>query len=278
LLSGELAALGAAVIWAYASVAYRPFVERHGAVRVNVMRTLYAAIASAVPAVILGIMRPASLWALASGALSLGAGDTMYLASIGSVGVSVAAPVSYTFIIMAEVMALAVGERPTLPLLLGGILVVVGVALISRGPMGRLRPSGVALALGAAVAWASGWVMIRVADVGGLSPVSTAFLRVSAALAILAAVSAVRGGGLRGTLKGTVRTRLPIVAAADLAGGSALFALAIGVTGVDRSMVIVGSMPLIAQAIAWASGSERPSALEVAGAALVTLAVALAFA
>jgi len=71
-----------------------------------------------------------------------------------------------------------------------------------------------------------------------------------------------------------VRTRLPIVAAADLAGGSALFALAIGVTGVNRSMVIVGSMPLIAQAIIWASGSERPSAFEVAGAVLVTLAVA----
>jgi DME family drug/metabolite transporter len=34
------------VAWAYASVAYRPFIERHGALRVNVMRALYAAIAS----------------------------------------------------------------------------------------------------------------------------------------------------------------------------------------------------------------------------------------
>jgi len=43
-------------------------------------------------------------------------------------------------------------------------------------------------------------------------------------------------------------------------------------------MVIVGSMPLMAaQGIAWATGSERPSALEVAGAVMVTLAVALAF-
>ncbi|MFP3265596.1 MAG: hypothetical protein RXO54_07170 [Acidilobus sp.] len=71
---------------------------------------------------------------------------------------------------------------------------------------------------------------------------------------------------------------LPLVAAADLAGGSALFALAIGVAGVYRSMVVVGSMPLMAQGIAWAAGSERPSAFEVAGAALVTAGVAMAFA
>ncbi|AMD30706.1 hypothetical protein [Acidilobus sp. 7A] len=61
-------------------------------------------------------------------------------------------------------------------------------------------------------------------------------------------------------------------------GGSALFALAIGVAGVYRSMVVVGSMPLMAQGIAWAAGSERPSALEVAGAVLVTAGVAMAFA
>jgi len=265
------------VVWAYASVAYRPFIERHGALRVNVMRALYAAIASVIPAVILGILTPAALWALAGGALSLGAGDTMYLASIGLVGVSVAAPVSYTFIIMAEVMALAIGERPTPLLIAGGALVVLGVTLISRGPRGRLRPRGVALALGAAAAWASGWVMIRVADVGGLSPISAAFLRVSAAGLILALIAVARGGGLTKTLMSTARTRLPIVAAADLAGGSALFALALGLIGVDRSMVIVGSMPLMAQGIAWATGSERPSALEVAGAVMVTLAVALAF-
>jgi DME family drug/metabolite transporter len=155
--------------------------------------------------------------------------------------------------------------------------VVLGVTLISRGPRGRLRPRGVALALGAAVAWASGWVMIRVADVGGLSPISAAFLRVSVAGLILALVAVARGGGLTKTLTSTARTRLPIVAAVDLAGGSALFALALGLIGVDRSMVIVGSMPLMAQGIAWATGSERPSALEVAGAVLVALAVVLAF-
>ncbi|MCI4460323.1 MAG: EamA family transporter [Acidilobus sp.] len=241
------------------------------------MRALYAAIASVIPAVISGILTPAALWALAGGVLSLGAGDTMYLASIGLVGVSVAAPVSYTFIIMAEVMALAIGERPTPLLIAGGALVVLGVTLISRGPRGRLRPRGVALALGAAVAWASGWVMIRVADVGGLSPISAAFLRVSVAGLILALVAVARGGGLTKTLTSTARTRLPIVAAVDLAGGSALFALALGLIGVDRSMVIVGSMPLMAQGIAWATGSERPSALEVAGAVLVALAVVLAF-
>jgi len=50
------------------------------------------------------------------------------------------------------------------------------------------------------------------------------------------------------------------------------------VAGVYRSMVVVGSMPLMAQGIAWAAGSERPSALEVARAALVTAGVAMAFA
>lgn len=274
---GELAALSSAVTWAYASVAYKPFIERYGPLRVNVLRTLYASIAALAPALLLGLDRPAALWAMMSGALSLGAGDTMYLASIGLVGVSVAGPVSYTFIIIAEVMAIAVGERLT-PLLAGaGVLVLLGVTLVSWGPRGRARPLGVLLALGAALAWASGWVMIRVADVGGLSPVSSAFLRAATASLILSAVGAVRGERVGEALRGTIGTRLPLVAAADLAGGSALFALAIWVAGVDKSMVIIGSMPLFAQAMAWATGAERPSALEVAGASMVVAAVAMAF-
>ncbi|MGC9072060.1 MAG: DMT family transporter, partial [Acidilobus sp.] len=226
---GELAALSAALVWAYASVTYKPFVQRYGPMRVNVMRMFYASVAALVPALIIGVAKSASLWAMASGALSLGAGDTMYLASIGMVGVSVAAPVSYTFIILGEVMALSVGERPTLLLALGGVMVVVGVTLISRGPRGRARPLGIVLALAAAIAWAAGWVMIRVADVGGLSPIVAAFLRVATAGIVLAAVTSMREGGLRWALAETARTRLPLVAAADLAGGSALFAQALGV-------------------------------------------------
>ncbi len=276
-LIGEAAALSAALVWAYASVAYKPFIERYGALRVNVMRTLYASLAAVVPSVLLGLERPAALWAMASGAVSLGAGDTMYLASIGLVGVSVAVPVSYTFIILGELMAIAVGERLTPLLALGGVLVLAGTALVSRGPRGRARPAGIALALAAAVAWALGWVMIRVADVGGLSPVSSAFLRAATAGLILAALGFARGERLGEAFRSTVTTRLPLVAAADLAGGSALFALALGVAGVDRSMVVIGSMPLFAQAIAWASGSERPSLVEVAGATLIVVAVAMAF-
>ncbi|MGC9113381.1 MAG: DMT family transporter, partial [Acidilobus sp.] len=90
---------------------------------------------------------------------------------------------------MGKALAAAIGERPTIAPLIGGLMVVLGVAMISRGQGGGRAPQGVLPALGLQPAWASGWVMIRPADVGGLNPVASAFLRASTAGLVLSGVA-----------------------------------------------------------------------------------------
>ncbi|ADL19121.1 hypothetical protein ASAC_0715 [Acidilobus saccharovorans 345-15] len=281
---GDAAALATAMIWAYASLAYKPFIARLGALRTNVMRMLYASLATLPFALALMTFKEGEAFAVLSGVLSLSVGDTMYLASIGSAGLSVAAPLSYTYVILAEVIStVLLGERLTPGLAAAGALIVAGVALISVGPGGRASPRGVAMALGASGAWALGQVMIGLADAGGVPPVVIAFLRVAASGALLAAglklAARLRGGdaGLMSALRRTARSSLPLVAALDLGLGVTLFALSVRASGFDQAVVIVSSLPLFAQLMAWLSGAERPRPTEVAGAAAVVVAVAVAF-
>lgn len=277
-LLGGAAALLTAIIWAYVSVAYKPFIARLGALRTNVMRMLYAALLTAPFAAVAMSPRPGLAYAAASGALSLSVGDTLYLSSIGASGVSVAAPVSYTYVVVAELLSEPLlHERPAPPLIAASVMVFLGVLLISRGPGGRASPKGVAYALGASLAWSLGQVLIGLADVAGVSPVATAFVRATASGAVLAAASAAAGKDVRGALRQTVGSWLPLLAAADLGLGVALFAYSVEASGFDQAVVIVSSLPLFAQLIAWASGSERPRPAEVAGAAVIVAAVAVAF-
>ena len=276
---GGAAALSTAAIWAYVSVAYKKYVRELGPLRTNVMRMLYASIATAPLAALLLRPGPGAAYALASGVLSLGVGDTLYLSSIGAAGVSVAAPVSYTYVVLAELISAPLLREPLSPgLLAAAALVVAGVALISRGPGGGAPLRGVLYALGAAAAWSLGQVLIGAADVAGLSPVAIAFLRASASGAALSAVAEARGGGLGDAVRSTWRTPLPLLAAADLGLGVSLFAASISLLDFDRAVVLVSSLPLFAQLMAWASGSERPRPAEVAGAAAVVAAVVVAFA
>lgn len=283
-LPGDAAALATAVIWAYASLAYKPFIVRLGALRTNVMRMLYASLATLPFAVALMTFKEGEAFAVLSGVLSLSVGDTLYLASIGSAGLSVAAPLSYTYVILAEMMSVPVlGERLTPGLAAAGALIVAGVTLISAGPGGRASPRGVAMALGASAAWALGQVMIGLADAGGVPPVVIAFLRVAASgglLALglkLAAYARGNDSGLLIALRKTVRSSLPLVAALDLGLGVTLFAFSVSASGFDQAVVLVSSLPLFAQLMAWLSGAERPRPTEVAGAAAVVAAVAVAF-
>jgi DME family drug/metabolite transporter len=66
------------------------------------------------------------------------------------------------------------------------------------------------------------------------------------------------------------------VSALDLGLGVTLFALSVRASGFDQAVVLVSSLPLFAQLIAWLSGAERPRPTEVAGAAAVVVAVAVA--
>ncbi len=99
-------ALAAAVIWAYASIAYRDFMVGLGVIRLNVLRMIYASLALLVPpSLVLGIT-PAAAYGAVSGVLSLALGDSLYLRGIKAAGVSTALPpAAYSYIVMEQFVA-----------------------------------------------------------------------------------------------------------------------------------------------------------------------------
>lgn len=205
-------------------------------------------------------------------------GDSLYLFSINySGGVSIAAPVSYTYIPLTVVFAVFLGEQLTITKLLASILLIPGVYLLSRSGSSRREIKGLFLGLGAALAWAAGQSMIKVADItGGLNPISIAFTRVAAAGIVLLVINYFMGNNIAGgAIRGTVRSYLPIIAVLDLGLGVALFAFSMDLIGLGLTVILTGTMPLIAQLMSSAMGREKFSVVKFLGALVIVMAIVL---
>ncbi|ABW01140.1 DMT family transporter [Caldivirga maquilingensis] len=268
-------ALSTAFIWAWASVTYKDFMSRLNPLTVNFLRMLYTTIALAIPAALIGF-NAGAMWGSLSGLLSLALGDSMYLMAINYTGVSVAAPISYSYIPLSVLMATLLGEPLTILKVTSGLLIMLGVYMLSRERT-KVTLRGVTLALGTAVAWALGQTMIKVADVNGLNPVSIAFIRVATAGLVLLLVNHMMHNNLATAIKATIRTRLPLVAVLDLGIGVALFAYSVNLIGLGLTVIVTGCMPLIAQVMAKFMVGERITVTKITGAVVIVLAITTAF-
>ncbi len=88
---GETAALGAAFLWALASVCFRVIGQSIPPVRMNLLKNilagfLFAATLSATGGVFTGLDRRSILIFLASGAVGIGIGDSAYFAALQAIG------------------------------------------------------------------------------------------------------------------------------------------------------------------------------------------------
>jgi len=270
-----LPAFTTAFIWAWASIVYGDFMKSINPLTVNFLRMLYASLILLIPAIVFGF-NAGAVWGSLSGLLSLAVGDSLYLMSINYSGVSIAAPVSYTYIPIAVLMATLLGEPLTIYKVVSGLLVVLGVYLLSRERT-KVMIRGVALALGAAMAWAVGQTMIKVADISGLNPITLAFTRVATAGVVLLVINYVTHNDIAKAVKSTVRTRLPLFSVLDLGVGVALYAYSMDLVGLGLTVILTGSMPLIAQAMSSLMGREKLTVAKLLGAVVIVLAITIIF-
>ena len=268
-------ALVAAFIWAWASIVYGDFMRGINPITVNFLRMLYASLILLIPAIVFGF-NAGAVWGSLSGLLSLAVGDSLYLMSINYSGVSIAAPVSYTYIPIAVLMATLLGEPLTIYRVVSGLLAVLGIYLLSRERT-RITIRGIALALGAAMAWAVGQTMIKVADISGLNPITLAFTRVATAGIILLIINYAMRNDITTAIRSTARTRLPLVAVLDLGVGVALYAYSVGLIGLGLTVIMTGSMPLIAQAMSHVMRREKLTPMKLLGAVIIVTAIVAAF-
>ncbi len=269
-LVGVGAALTAATIWALVIFLYKRHMERLGATAVNFSRLLYVTLLMA-PAT--AFVQPVpGLWAaVASGLVTLVVGDSLYFYAIHKVGGSVAAPLAYIYVVVAQYFAFLLGENVSQWLVLSSLLVVLGVAFLARGGEARLSPLGIATAVAAAVMWSLGMTAVKLATMGAVHPAVIAYLRSASACIALGIYLAVKRQ-LR------VVKSLPFAVASllDLGAGSALFAFSVDAVGLALTTILVSISPLITQLYAKVAGVERLTLRQMAGAATIFAAVIIA--
>jgi DME family drug/metabolite transporter len=204
---GELAALGAAISWTVSALLYGKALQEAKPLSANIIRlTATSAFLIALLAVLGKFSVLASLetdtliLAGVSGIIGLGIGDTLYMVSLKSIGVSRAVPITCTYPLFTIVWAIfLVGEPVTLSIVFGAVAIVFGIWLLSReknranrGAEKKILSKSVAIALTTAIIWSIGITMVNIAmkEAPDLDHAYTLnILRVIAAAALMTAAS-----------------------------------------------------------------------------------------
>jgi len=176
---GELAALGAALCWTFSAVFYKRALASTTPVSANTIRcvgtslTLITILAILRKIEVLTELSTQTLFlACVSGLIGLGLGDTLYMFSLKTIGVSRAVPITCTYPLFSLVLAyFLAGETITMQVAAGAITIVFGVWLLSAEKTDitanktsrNNRVIGVVSALCTAAAWSISISMINLA-------------------------------------------------------------------------------------------------------------------
>jgi drug/metabolite transporter (DMT)-like permease len=201
MLTGELAALGGAFLWAVASVIYTRVGRAVPAAEMNLLKNVVAMAMLALTLLLVAqalppAAGPAVGLLLLSGVVGIGLGDTAYFETLNAVGPRQALLLETLAPPLAALMALLfLGERLHPGAWLGIAVTVLGViwVITERAPRAALNAAGdgqlrrgVIFGLVAALAQAGGAVLSRAAFLqADISSLWSAFLRLAAGAVVL---------------------------------------------------------------------------------------------
>ena len=263
---GELSALGAALSWAIAPVLYQTALGNIKPISANIVRCITNGAVLLILFFSLGLggwLFSLPLWAvivtIVSGVVGLGVGDTLYMMSLKSIGVSRAVPLASTYPLFGLIWAVfLVKQSLSLAEIVGAIVIVIGIWLLSRKHSIKMTNvakktllSGVAASLVTAAIWSislslMGYVItcgitsldgnfalvtIRIASLGFLfaifSPIidkEHGFLKVSKKIILLLCVGGLVANGLGWFLMNYSFLLIPQAQALPISSTSPLFA------------------------------------------------------
>jgi drug/metabolite transporter (DMT)-like permease len=226
--TGELAALGTSLCFAFGSTLFTFAGREFGAQWVNRVRLLMAALLIGVLHVlILGRLVPTGLtldslsWLSLSGIVGLVLGDICLMTAFVMIGPRLSMLMMALAPIFSTILAwLLLGETLDNQTLLGIVLALVGVVAVvverqNGRPSGNLSTGrayriGLLFALGGSLGQAGGTVLSRLGLADGLEPLSASLIRMTAAVIVLWGLALLRGqvAGTIGTLRAKPRAAL----------------------------------------------------------------------
>ncbi len=299
-MSGEAGALLAAALWSVSVTILTVQTRRIGAISVNAVRSLSAAlfVLLLIPFAgglsdLRGISASSAVAVVGSGVLAMGLGDSLYFASLPLLGVSRAVPISNGLYPLLALLLAAVwlDENVTWLILLGTGLVIVGVSLLvgesspavagdgngSHGgpagaPAGQWR-RGLFLLILACVVWAISTAWLK-AGMGDLDVLAVGIIRIVINALILLPVAGLVGG--RREIAGNGMRNTAALAAAGVLGigiGSLFYVFAVQEAGAGRTAVLTSTQPLFALPLAVLFLREKITPKVVLGTALCILGI-----
>jgi drug/metabolite transporter (DMT)-like permease len=299
-VSGEAGALLAAALWSVSVTILTVQTRRIGAISVNAVRSLSAAlfVLLLIPFAgglsdLRGISASSAVAVVGSGVLAMGLGDSLYFASLPLLGVSRAVPISNGLYPLLALLMAAVwlDENVTWLILLGTGLVIVGVSLLvgesspavagdrngSHGgpagaPAGQWR-RGLFLLILACVVWAVSTAWLK-AGMGDLDVLAVGIIRIVINALILLPVAGLVGG--RREIAGNGMRNTAALAAAGVLGigiGSLFYIFAVQEVGAGRTAVLTSTQPLFALPLAVLFLREKITPKVVLGTALCILGI-----
>lgn len=289
---GELAGLATAALWVVSSLSFTAAGQRLGATRVNLLRTLGAAVVLAcVQWAWFGRVVPrtdlaAAAWLACSGLLGLTVGDQFLFTGYVMLGPrTVSLLMTLSPSLAATIAWIGFGERMTPLSVLGMVITTGGVAWVTLGRQQRVADrdartvrKGLLFGLAAAACQAVGMVMARRGLVQGVDAFDAQTIRMyaGAASVIPFALYAHRSGRLA-QVQGTSRA-LGILAIGTLSGpllGVYCSMVAVKMVGVGVASTLIGLVPVLILPASWFIDRQRISTRSWIGAIIAVAGIAL---
>ena len=267
---GELAGLIAALCWGMTSLVVREKAARASVVALNAITLSVASLSAGSLLLVLGRLGrhqvafgPAPLLGVTllfvSVLLSFAAGNTAYFFALRWLGVARAMPLSLVQPLLATLIAVPLlGERLTVGLGAGVVLIPVGVYLVARpadeAGEGSARQRqrtrlGIAAALGAALAWALSAVALRPA-LDQVDPLTATTVRAGLGMAVLWAMTWRAERWLGEEHAAFPRPGAALLAGAFFSGSLLLFTFAVQQIGAARATALNATAPLLSLPVA----------------------------
>lgn len=291
---GELAALGAALSWAVSAMLYGKALQQTKPISANIVRlSCTSAILLILLAVVAGFGGLGSLrfdtavLAGVSGIVGLGVGDTLYLVSLKLIGVARAVPITCTYPLFNLLFAVLIGEKLTLSLILGAIIIFLGIWLLSyerenEGEgQGKFLVKGVVVALATAILWSASIAMMGMAVKNNPSLNDALVINTIRTVTIGALMLGLSPmiDRQRGFLKMKRRTVATLIVGGIVALGLGWFFLAYSFVGIpeSRAVPISSTTPLFSTLAGVALLREKVTARNALGSVIIVAGIFMIF-
>ncbi|WFO75824.1 DMT family transporter [Desulfurococcaceae archaeon MEX13E-LK6-19] len=275
---GVVLALLASVLWSLNPPIIKKFGYGISSIALNAMRAFMAMLFLVIIVIVYGfnvVFTPMGLlFILGSALIGPGIGDIMYIKSIRAVGAGRAITIGYTYVFVAQALAVVfLGEKITVGLVIGSFLALCGIYFVYlEGNDLEVSYRNLLMALIPAIAWGIGSVVNKYA-LFYADPISLGFIRAIVLSLVLLPFSS------REIKKGVKSRRIVLVALVTgglgYGIGIPLFLKAVDIVGVSVTVLATTLTPVLGRILSVVIAKEKIDLKGIIGTSLVILGIVI---